>query len=94
MYEEQCISGFFFYSKHYSSKEVCDFQIWITSQVVYIWSSLLQLTVESRDLSQAEKKFTKLQAEQIHKMSTIFTQKHLKNVMGEKFCHFVNLHSL
>ena len=58
--------------------------------MVYIWSSLLQLTVESRDLSQAEKKFTKLQAEQIHKMSTIFTQKHLKNVMGEKICHFVN----
>ena len=40
-------------------------------RVVYIWSSLLQLT---RDLSQAEKKkILLLQAEQSHKMATVFT---------------------
>ena len=36
-------------------------------------SSLLQLTPGSRDLTQAEKKIVLLQAEQSHKMTTIFT---------------------
>jgi hypothetical protein len=35
---------------------------------------LLQLTVESRDLSQAVKKLLLLQAEQIHPMTTLFNQ--------------------
>ena len=39
-------------------------------RVVYIWSSLLQLT---RDLSQAEEKILFLQAEQSHNMATGFT---------------------
>ena len=51
--------------------------------VVYIWSSLLQLT---RDLSQAEKKILLLQAEQSHKMATVFT--HTALVLGEKNCYF------
>ena len=34
-------------------------------------SSLLQLAVESRDLSQDEKK---IEAEQIHQITTLFTQ--------------------
>ena len=33
------------------------------------------LTLESHDLSQAEKEITACKAEQIHKMTTIFTQK-------------------
>ena len=37
-------------------------------------SSFLQLAVGSRDLSQAEKEITLCKAEQIHKMTTIFTQ--------------------
>ena len=32
------------------------------------------LALEARDLSQAEKKITTCKAEQIHKMTTIFTQ--------------------
>ena len=36
---------------------------------------IFQLTVESRDLSQADEKMLFLQAEQLtHKMTTIFTQ--------------------
>ena len=42
--------------------------------MVYIWFSLLQLTAELCDLSQAEKKNLLLQAEQIHQMVTLFTQ--------------------
>ena len=37
-------------------------------------SSLLHLAVESRDLSQAEKKITVVKDEQTHKMTIIFTQ--------------------
>jgi hypothetical protein len=37
-------------------------------------SSFLQLTVVSRDFSQAEKKITLCKAEQIDKMTTVFTQ--------------------
>ena len=36
--------------------------------------SFLQLAVGSRDLSQAEKEITLCKAEQIHEMTTIFTQ--------------------
>ena len=37
-------------------------------------SKILQLTVGSRDLFQAGKKLLLLQAEQIHRMTTIFIQ--------------------
>ena len=37
-------------------------------------SSLLHLAVESRSLSQAEKKLLLLQAEKIHRMTILFTQ--------------------
>ena len=37
-------------------------------------SSLLQLAVGSRDLSQAENETISCKAEQIHKMATYFTQ--------------------
>ena len=40
----------------------------IQTKVVYIWSSLLQLTVESCDLSQPEKV-----AEQMYKMKTLLS---------------------
>ena len=43
-------------------------------KVVYICTSLLQLGVESRDLSQNEKKLLLLKADQIYKMADIFTQ--------------------
>ena len=42
--------------------------------VHYICGGLLPLLVESLDFSQAEKKRTACKAEQIHKMTTIFTQ--------------------
>ena len=42
--------------------------------VLYMCSSFWLLGVESRDFSQAEKERTACKAEQIHKMTTIFTQ--------------------
>ena len=42
--------------------------------VGYIYSSLPPLTVESRTESQGEIKLLLLLAEQIHKMTTVFTQ--------------------
>ena len=42
--------------------------------VVYMFFSFLQLTVGSSYLSQAEKETNNGKAEQIHKMTTIFTQ--------------------
>ena len=44
------------------------------ARVVYICVSLLLLAHESCDSSKAEKKLLLLQAEQIHKMTTMFTQ--------------------
>jgi hypothetical protein len=45
-------------------------------KLIFLWWStfgrLLHLIVESRDLSQAEKKILLFQAEQIHKMTTLF----------------------
>ena len=43
--------------------------------VFYMSSSFWLLRVESRDFSQAEKERTACKAEQIHKMTTIFSQK-------------------
>ena len=42
--------------------------------VLYMFSSFGLLGVESRDFSQTEKERTGCKAEQIHKMTTIFTQ--------------------
>ena len=42
--------------------------------VLYMSSSFCLLGVESSDFSQAEKERTACKAEQIHKMTTIFTQ--------------------
>ena len=39
------------------------------SKLVSIWSKILQLTVRSHDISQAEKKILLLQAEQIRKIT-------------------------
>ena len=43
--------------------------------VLYMSSSFWLLQVESCDFSQAEKERTACKAEQIHKLTTIFTQK-------------------
>ena len=59
-------------------------------------SSFWLLGVESRDFSQAEKDRTACKAEQIHKMTTIFTEndpglsfckKHILNSTSENFWH-------
>ena len=44
------------------------------SLVLYMSSSFWLLEVDSRDFSQAEKETTACKCEQIHKMTTIFTQ--------------------
>ena len=44
------------------------------AQVLYMSSSFWLLGVESRDFSQAEKERTACKAEQIHTMTTCFTQ--------------------
>jgi hypothetical protein len=41
-----------------------------------------------RELSETEKRITESKAEQIHKMTTIFTQ---NDNLNENRCHFVNL---
>ena len=46
----------------------------MVSKVVYMLSKILQMTVESRDFSQAEEKRAACKAVQIHKRTTIFTQ--------------------
>ena len=43
------------------------------SQVLYMSSSFWLLGVESRDFSHAEKERTACKAEQIHKMTIVFT---------------------
>ena len=47
---------------------------WLDRQVLYMSSIFWLLGVESRDFSQAENERTACKAEQIHKMTTIFTQ--------------------
>ena len=56
--------------------------------VLYMFSSFWLLGVESRDFSHTEKEITEDKAEQIHKMTTIFTQ---NGPLSENSCHFVNL---
>ena len=48
--------------------------IYRVTKVLDMFSSFWLLRVESRDFSQAEKERTAYKAEQIHKMTTIFTQ--------------------
>ena len=52
-------------------------------------SSFWMLGVESRDFSHAEKERTACKAEQIHRMTIIFTFEF--SVLTENSCHFVNL---
>ena len=60
--------------------------------VGYMFSSFLQLAVESRDLSQAEKEITLLKAKQTHKMATFFYSKwQFSTPRTFLSCHFVNL---
>ena len=48
---------------------------WVTfSKMVYMSSSFGLLALASCDLSQAEKEITSCKTEQIHKLTTIFTQ--------------------
>ena len=59
-------------------------------------SSCWLLRDESRDFSHAEKKSTACKAEQIHKMTSIFPQKHTKGlilcskkkILGVELCDF------
>ena len=55
------------------------------SGMVYISSSFWLLAVESCDVPQAGKVVTASKAEQIHKMTPIFTQ---NNNLSENSCHF------
>ena len=56
--------------------------------LLYMSSSFWLLRVESLDFSQADKERTACKAEQIHKMTTIFTQ--TKGPLSKNSCHFVN----
>ena len=60
-----------------------------------MFSSFLQLAVGSSDLSQAEKEISLSKAEQIHKMSTIFTQKmtifFIQDYFELPFCEFAQI---
>ena len=62
-----------------------------TFGIHYICVSLLLLRVESRDFSQAEKDSTACKAEQIHKMTTIFTQNVQNDWKWMSFCKFAQL---
>ena len=64
-----------------SLHEALKVQFEVVQKVVYICSSLLQLTLELRDLSHVEKKILLLQAEQITKLT-------LKLVLSEKKLSF------
>ena len=62
--------------------------------MVYICASLLHLALESRDLSQTEKKDRLLQAEQLPKMTLkVFLGEKLF-ILSEKKCHFVKFAQL
>ena len=51
------------------------------AKVVYMCSSLLQLTVGSRDLSQAEKRITVVSSWETQKIITFFTKEHFEWIM-------------
>ena len=54
-------------------------------EALYMSSRFGLLQVESRDFSQAEKDKTACKAEQIHRMTPIFTQ---NNNLSDDSCHF------
>ena len=56
----------------------------VATMVLYMSSSFWLLGVESRDFSHAEKERTTCKAEQIHKMTIIFTQNGLRLSFGMK----------
>jgi hypothetical protein len=56
--------------------------------VFYICSRRGQLVLESRDLSETEKKIIVVKPEQIHKITIIFTQNEWKQL---SFCEFAHL---
>ena len=56
--------------------------------VIYMCSSFWLLGVESRDFSKAEKERTACKAEQIHKMTTIFSQNDPRFFSSENGSHF------
>ena len=65
-----------------------DAQSWTSLGSLHLFK---QLAVESRDLSQAEKKVTVVKPEQIFKMTIIFSQKGQKwslVILSENSCHF------
>ena len=65
--------------------------------VVYLFSNLLQLTVESRTwfISSSEKKILLLQAEQIHQMTMLFNQNyHFFITMRKNLLNWCNLVSI
>ena len=57
---------------HFFICQACNVSPGHVTKVFYICSSLLQLTVESSDFSQAENKITVVLAKQIHKMTGQF----------------------
>jgi hypothetical protein len=60
--------------------------------VLYMSSGFGLPGVESRDFSQAEKERTACKAEEIHKITTIFTQNGPRlSFLSDNVCHFVNL---
>ena len=59
--------------------------------VLYMSSSFWLLRVESRGLSHAEEERTACKAEQIHKMTTIFTQNAPRLSFELSFCDFAQL---
>ena len=62
------------------------------TMVLYMYSTFWLFGVESHDFSQAEKEIA-CKAEQIHKMTTIFTQNDNLGLLSENSFYFVNLHS-
>ena len=62
---------------------------------VHMFFSFWLLTFELRDLSQVKKEIIDCKGEQIHKMTTILTQKRqLRTILSENSCHFVNFQAL
>ena len=59
--------------------------LWPLSKIVYMCSSLLHLAVESRDLSQAQKKVTVIKPEKIHNIKS-FSLK----ILSKNSCHSLN----
>ena len=64
----------YFLSPHFRDTVEQNIDFFQNIQVIYIWSNSFQFTVELHDLYQAEDKITIEKAEQMHKMTTVFTQ--------------------